>query len=79
MKYFADKTSITISWGIPTNDGSSAIIGYNVYFDNGSGIMGTTVIGTTTWQTLTFSLTGLTTNTNYLFAVSAYNSVGVSG
>jgi hypothetical protein len=76
VKYFADKTSITVSWAIPANDGSSAIIGYNVYFDNGSGTISSTAIGSTTWQTLTFSKTALTTNTNYLFAVSAYNAVG---
>jgi hypothetical protein len=47
-----------------------------LYWDNATGTIIDTVIGITSWQTLTFSISGLTTNRYYKFAVAAVNVVG---
>lgn len=78
VKYIADKTSISVSWEAPESDGSTAITAYNLYWDNATGSIINTVIGTTSWQTLTFSISGLTTDSYYTFAVAAVNLVGES-
>ena len=51
---------------------------YNIYWDNASGVILGTAIGTTSATTLTFSVTGLTTNRYYTFAVTAVNIIGES-
>jgi hypothetical protein len=68
-KQSATKTAITIQWTAPKSDGSSALTGYNIFWDNGTGTIIATSIGSTIWSTLTFTQSGLTTNQNYLFAV----------
>ena len=66
-----------MTWQAPDSDGSTAITGYRLYWDNASGvIIENQVIGTTSWQTLTFSKAGLTTDKYYKFAVSAINIIG---
>jgi predicted phage tail protein len=74
----ADKTSISITWTAPTYDGSSSITSYNVYWDNNSGTLLSTPVGTTNYQTLSFTKSGLTAGLNYKFAVSAVNDLGES-
>ena len=59
VKLTADKDSIQISWSAPTHDGSDAITGYKIYWDDNTGTIIDTVLATTTWQTLTFSKSGL--------------------
>lgn len=76
MKYIADKTSISVQWDEPESTGSTAITGYNLYWDNASGEVINVVIGATGWQTRTFSIAGLTTDQYYIFGVSAVNVVG---
>jgi len=61
---------------VPDYDGDSAILSYNLYWDNATGTLLPTPIGTTSWQTLTFSVAGLTTDRYYTFAVAAVNVVG---
>lgn len=79
MKYAADKTSITVSWESPTHDGSTAIVGYYIYWDAALGTIDeSSSIASTNWQTLQFTRAGLNTDTYYKFAVSAYNVVGES-
>ena len=51
----ADQSSIAISWTTPLSDGSSAITGYNIYWDNASGSIINSKIGSTSWQTQSFS------------------------
>lgn len=60
-KVTSTKTSVTLSWSVPTHNGSSNIIGYRVYWDNNTGTLLPTSIGSTTWQTLSFFKAGLTT------------------
>jgi len=60
------------------SDGSTPVTGYILYWDNASGTIINTPIGSTSWQTLTYSQAGLQTNKNYIFAVSSVNVVGES-
>jgi hypothetical protein len=76
QRFIADKTSISVQWQPPESDGSTAITGYNLYWDNATGNIIQMVIGTTSWQTLSFSLAALTTNRYYKFGVTAVNSAG---
>ena len=70
---------MSISWVAPILTGSTPVTSYNIYWDNASGVIINTPIGTTSSSTLTFSSTGLTTNRYYTFAVSALNIIGESG
>ena len=47
-KASADKSSIQITWAAPADDGSSEITGYEIYWDNNSGVIDTSVPLTTT-------------------------------
>jgi hypothetical protein len=76
IKLNADQTSISVSWSIPESDGSTAITSYNLYWDNATGTIINVPIGSTSWQTRSFSISGLTTNKYYRFAVAAVNIVG---
>ena len=78
-KASAAKTSIQITWQAPTDDGSSEITGYAVYWDNNSGVIdASTAIATTDAQTLTYSQSGLSEGLYYKFAVLATNDIGSS-
>lgn len=79
VKFVADQVSITVVWKAPSYTGGSPITNYNIYWDAGTGTISyDTVLETTSWQTLIFTKSGLTTNTHYRFAVSASNVVGES-
>ena len=78
VKTFADQTSISIQWTEPLYNGNTPLTAYNIYWDNASGVLLSTAVGTTSATTLTFSITGLTTNRYYTFAVTAVNIIGES-
>ena len=61
---------------MPESDGSTAITSYNLYWDNATGTIINTAIGSTPWQTRSFSISGLTTDKYYTIAVTAVNIVG---
>jgi hypothetical protein len=62
-------TSATLTWSPPSSNGGSAVTGYQVS-RTGSAPVDLGVVGTYTW-------TGLTPGTSYLFTVAGRNSVGV--
>ena len=70
-------TSITLTWGAPTDDGNSEITGYKIESkkDNGSY---NTVIEDTRSSSTTYVHSGLVENSKYVYRVSAINSAGVS-
>jgi hypothetical protein len=79
VKSEADQTSISITWSAPAYDGSSSLIGYKIFWDNNTGtIITASPIGTTPYQTLSFTKSGLTAGLYYKFAVSAINDLGES-
>jgi predicted phage tail protein len=71
--------SIALSWDAPENDGGSAITGYEVYEGTTSGGESTSAPACTATTTLTCSVNGLTTGTQYFFFVEATNIAGSSG
>ncbi|MEM2160317.1 MAG: fibronectin type III domain-containing protein, partial [Candidatus Nitrosotenuis sp.] len=71
----ASPTQVNLSWGAPSNNGGSAIIGYKIEVKKGSGSYETLVANSQSTAT-SFSHTGLTTGTTYYYRVSAVNSVG---
>ena len=66
-------TTINVSWTAPTDDGGSAILGYNIY--RGNVQINTTLISPTTF---TYQMTGLTPETSYQIYVTALNALGES-
>jgi formylglycine-generating enzyme required for sulfatase activity len=71
----AGNSAVTLSWVAPTNNGGRVVINYLIEYS---------VNGGTTWTTYskpastatTISITGLTNNVEYIFRVSAINSIG---
>lgn len=79
VKSAADQTSISITWTAPAYDGGSSITGYNIYWDNNTGSLITaSAVGSTSYQTLSFTKSGLSAGLYYKFAVSAVNEMGES-
>lgn len=73
----ATKTSITIAWNLPADNGGSAITGYRVYMnavDQGDWFM--VYNGQSQPTKLFYKQNGLTSGVLYRFKVSALNSVG---
>ncbi len=68
-------SSFVVSWVAPTSDGGAAITDYGIQYSSNNG---------STWETFTASastalsrtVNGLVGNTNYIFRVTAKNSVG---
>jgi len=76
-KSFGDMTSITLSWtalSSASDTGNSPITEYNIYWDQGSGGSATSSIylGAST----SYTITGLSTGSNYKFKVRAKNVYG---
>ena len=74
----ASSTQINLSWAAPTDNGGSAITGYNIYRGTTSNSEGTTPVGKVSNSTLTYTDTGLTNGQTYYYKVTAVNSVGES-
>jgi hypothetical protein len=75
----AGNAQVSLSWTASFN-GGSAIEGYNVYEGTTSGgESGTPVNGTTLITGTTYTVTGLTSGTEYFFTADAVNSIGSSG
>ena len=70
---------VALSWSAPSNNGGSAITGYNVYEGTTAGGESTTPVnGTTLIGATSYTVTGLTNGTTYYLEVSAVNGVGKS-
>jgi hypothetical protein len=71
----AGNAQVALSWTVPGNNGGAAITDYVVEYKTTAALTWTTFPdGTSTGTTAT--VTGLTNGTDYLFRVSAVNSVG---
>ncbi|MDE1812870.1 MAG: fibronectin type III domain-containing protein, partial [Thaumarchaeota archaeon] len=71
-------SEIDLSWTAPSNDGGSAITGYDIERSTDSGSTWNTLVANTGSSSTTYSDTGLTPSTSYTYRVSAINSVGNS-
>lgn len=71
------ETSATVTWTALTtpNDGDSSIILYDLYWDNGSG---TTTIPLSSALLYSYTVSGLSSASTYLFKVRAKNIYGYS-
>jgi predicted phage tail protein len=74
--YPASKTSISLSWTAPQDNGGSAITGYKIEYKSGSGSY-LVLIANTASTVTSYLHTGLTTDTTYTYRVSAINSIGI--
>jgi titin len=70
-------TKIDLFWNTPENNGGSPITGYKIQFRTGSGDFVTLIENTGNTGT-TYSHTGLTTGTSYIYRVFAINAQGIS-
>ena len=68
-------TEVAFTWSDPLNNGGSAITGFKIQWDQGTGTWVQLVASQTANS---FTLTGLTAGTTYNFTVTAINSIGNS-
>ena len=71
-------SSADLSWSAPASSGASAITGYLIEQSTDGGATWSTVVANTGSSATSASVSGLATGTNYLFRVSAINSIGTS-
>ena len=69
----AGPQSALVTWEAPTSDGGASVTAYQVDYSSDTGITWTT---TATDATLSHAVEGLTAGSEYVFRVSATNSVG---
>jgi hypothetical protein len=74
----ASSSAIDLSWSAPSNDGGSAITGYDIERSTDSGSTWSTLVANTASSSTLYSDTGLSPSTAYMYRVSAINSVGDS-
>src|SRR2546426_359209 len=74
----AGTTNVTLSWNTPSNNGGSAITGYKIERSTNSGSTWSVLVSNTGSTGTTYSNTGLSPDTTYLYRVSAINSAGTS-
>jgi hypothetical protein len=67
---------VVLSWAVPSNDGGSKIIKYNIYRGSTSG---SETLLTTVGNVLTYTDKDVTNDRTYYYQVSAENSVGEGG
>jgi formylglycine-generating enzyme required for sulfatase activity len=71
----AGNSAITLNWVEPTNNGGRRIINYLIEYSVNQGALWTTYAKPVSSST-SLSITGLTNSVEYLFRVSAINSIG---
>lgn len=69
-------SQINLSWTAPTNDGGSAITGYDVERSVDNGNTWYTVVSNTASDNTAYNDTGLSQGTIYTYRVSAINAIG---
>ncbi|HJU14661.1 MAG TPA: spherulation-specific family 4 protein [Candidatus Nitrosotalea sp.] len=74
----ASTSQINLSWTAPSNNGGSAITGYEIDRSSGGSSTWSTAVANTGSSSTKFSDIGLTSGTVYSYRVSAINSVGTS-
>ena len=70
-------TSLEFSWSPPANDGGSAITGYQIWYDGGSGVLDQMLFYSTVSGS-SVTVAGLMPIMDYWFRVAAINSYGIS-
>jgi YVTN family beta-propeller protein len=71
-------SQINLSWTAPTNNGGSAITGFDIERSADNGNTWSTIVSNTGSATTSYNDTGLAPSTGYTYRVSAINSVGIS-
>jgi hypothetical protein len=72
-------STVSLSWASSTDSGGPGLAGYNIFRCAGSSCPPTARIATTTVSsTPTFNDSGLTASTTYTYAVSAYDTLGLT-
>jgi hypothetical protein len=74
----AGDTAVALSWSAPSNNGGSAVEGYDVYEGTSSGGESTTSLNSTLITTTSYTAAGLTNGTKYYFVVKAVDAPGSS-
>ncbi|XP_034392036.1 titin-like [Cyclopterus lumpus] len=73
----SSRSSITLSWNKPLFDGGAAVTGYKVEFRK-SAEDNWTQVGVPNTDKTEFTVTGLTSGTEYVFIVRSINKMGIS-
>ena len=70
-------TTVDLDWSGYNEAAQLDVAGYNIYYDTASftDTTGMTAVGTVAAGTMTYTVTGLTANIRYWFAVAAFDSV----
>jgi len=74
----ASSSQINLSWNAPSDNGGSAITGYQIERSTDSGSTWNTIVADTGSVSTTYSNTGLSPSTAYTYRVSAINGIGTS-
>ncbi|HZS74500.1 MAG TPA: fibronectin type III domain-containing protein, partial [Candidatus Nitrosotalea sp.] len=74
----ASSSTINLSWSAPSDNGGSAITGYDIERSTDSGSTWNTLDANTGSSSTAYSDTRLSPSTSYMYRVSAINSVGTS-
>lgn len=72
----SSRSSITLSWNKPLFDGGAAVIGYKVEYRKS--LEEDWIVGVHNTDKTEFTVTGLTSGTEYVFIVRSINKIGIS-